>query len=392
LLNLKQSAGKCIGIIFVGVLGLFGLLTTEDVMHDLWETRPVILAVDDLEEKYNDNVFLKEKLVSYNGGFRRLIGEKVVRDADPNNMIIRTGDGSLTSIMWEYDLQPKAEAVIAFKEFLDEEDIPFLYVMAPYKVIEGYTKLPTGIDDFSNADADEFLAFLEDASVDYLDLRQEIVADQLDLKGLFYRTDHHWQTKTAFWAFSKVAAVLEDQYGFAMNEDNLKLEQYTVTTYEKAYLGSQGRRVGQLYAGLDDFDFIEPDFDTEFSVTIHKEDGSTRVKEGSFNEAIVYAPLRDMTQPPSTNHYACYFGGDYPEVIIQNHDAKNGRILLIKDSFSLPFAAFLATVTEETRMIDLRYFTKESLCDYIHDYQPDVVMVLYNPSSLSAQTMFNFGT
>ncbi len=92
-----------------------------------------------METMFNDNVFLKEKLVSYNGGFRRLIGQKVVRDADPNNMIIKTGDGSLTSIMWEYDLQPKASEVIDFKEFLDKESVPFLYVMTPYKIIRGYT-------------------------------------------------------------------------------------------------------------------------------------------------------------------------------------------------------------------------------------------------------------
>lgn len=390
-MKVKSAAAKWIGVIFIAILCLFGIITTGGVIQDLTNDSTAFV-LDDMETMFNDNVFLKEKLVSYNGGFRRLIGQKVVRDADPNNMIIKTGDGSLTSIMWEYDLQPKASAVIGFKEFLDKESMPFLYVMTPYKIIRGYTELPTGIEDYSNEDADEFLAYLKEASVDSIDLRQDLIADHKDLKGLFFRTDHHWQTKTAFWAFSKVAAVLSDQYGFDMDKNHLELEQYSVSSYEKSYLGSQGRRVGQLYIGLDDYDFIEPDFSTNFSVTIHKEDGSVRVQEGDFNQALIYAPLRDMTAPPSTNHYASYFGGDYPEVIIQNHNVENGKLLIIKDSFALPFTAFLATVTEEIHMIDLRYFTKESLCDYIRDYQPDMVMVMYNPSSLSAQSMFHFGT
>ena len=78
-----------------------------------------------------------------------------------------------------------------------------------------------------------------------------------------------------------------------------------------------------------------------------------------------------------------YFGGDYPEVIIKNNTLNNGKILLIKDSFSLPFAAYLSTVVGEIHMIDLRYYKQQTVLDYIDDYQPDMVIILYNPSVLS---------
>lgn len=388
---MKYNAKKCIAIIFIGVLLVFGLLTSGKVFFNILLDKPAVLTFDEIDSLFNDDVFLKEGLINYNGGVRNILQQRIIRDADASNMIIKAGDGSLTSFMWEYDTKPRAQSVIALRDFLAKQDIPLLYIQAPYKVIEGYTQLPTGITDYSNADTDLFLSVLDEGVVDYIDLRQEAVADKLEPKEMFFRTDHHWSTKTAFWAFTKVANLMADNYGFEFNKDYLNLDQFTVSSYPQSFLGSEGRRVGRFYAGLDDYDFIAPNFATDISVNIYKENGEVRSQEGDFTEAITFAPLMDMTAAPSTNHYACYFGGDYPSVIIKNHNLHNGKILIVKDSFSLPFVAFLSTVTEEINMIDLRYFTKESLTDYIDEYQPDMVMILYNPSSLSGQQMFAFG-
>lgn len=388
---MEYNAQKITAFIFIGVLLVFGFLSSGKVFFNILLDKPEELTFDAIETLYNEDVFLKGALINYNGGFRDLIGQRVIKDADINNMVIKTADGSLTSLMWQYDTRPRAQSVIALNDFLAGQDIPLLYIQTPYKIIEGYTQLPTGITDFSNYDVDLFLSVLEEGSADYIDLRQEAVTDELDPATMFFRTDHHWTTKTAFWAFAKVAKSMADDYGFEINKDYLNLDEYTVSSYPQSFLGSEGRRVGQLYAGLDDYDFIAPKFDTDISVDIYKENGDIRSQDGNFVEAITFEPLMDMTAPPSTNHYACYFGGDYPSVIIKNHNLDNGKVLIVKDSFALPFVAFLSTVTQEINMIDLRYFTKKSLADYISQYQPDMVMILYNPSSLSGQQMFDFG-
>lgn len=348
------------------------------------------------ESSYNDALFAKRQFVSLNGGFHKLIGSAVMRDADVNQMIVKiqddtktTQDDSITSIVWQYDMAPLAQSVSDFSVWLEKAKIDFCYVQAPYKVIAGYTQIPTGVTDYSNENADQFLAGLEENDVDYLDLREKIVAENKDRKGLFYRTDHHWQTKTAFWAFSKIGEMLESQYGWDIPEDYLRLEKsYDITSYPHSFLGSQGKRVGQLYVGLDQYDYIFPNFKTDFTVEIEKTDGSTRIQQGDFTEALVYQPLLAQTKNIETNKYACYFGGDYPEVMITNHLAENDKkILIIKDSFALPVTAFLSTVCEESRMLDLRYFTG-SVENYILDYQPDMVLMLYNPSSFGSKEMF----
>ncbi len=374
----------CLFILFLVAVGsnylLWSQFTWKEASSFSWVGQDVL---------FDDALWGKRQLISLNGGWHHLLHTAVIRDADVNQMVVKTQDESLTSIVWQYDTTEQAENVVAFQQWLQEQGIDFYYIQAPYKILPGYTQIPTGITDYSNANADGFLSVLADYGVNYLDLRAEIQKENKDRKGLFYRTDHHWQTKTAFWAYSRFGQLLAAQYGWEIPENALNLEEaYSVTSYSHSFLGSQGKRVGRLYVGVDQYDYIEPNFDTDFSVEIRKADGTMRVQSGDFTEALVYAPLLDATDDVETNKYACYFGGDYPEVKIQNHLVTNGRkILILKDSFALPFTAFLANISEETRMIDLRYF-EGSVADYIKTYEPDMVLMLYNPSSFGSKKMF----
>ena len=99
--------------------------------------------------------------------------------------------------------------------------------------------------------------------------------------------------------------------------------------------------------------------------------------EGTFEEAIVkYNLLKDLDDV-FTNRYAAYFGADFPEVIVENYLADNDKkVLIFKDSFGLPFSAFLSTMVSETRLIDKRYFSG-SLEAYIKEYNPDLVLYVY---------------
>ena len=84
------------------------------------------------------------------------------------------------------------------------------------------------------------------------------------------------------------------------------------------------------------------------------------------------------TKDVFTNRYASYFGADYPEVIIENHLAKNDyKILIVKDSFALPFTAFLSTMTSEIRMLDFRYYDEMSVEEYVAANDIDAVLYVY---------------
>ena len=90
------------------------------------------------------------------------------------------------------------------------------------------------------------------------------------------------------------------------------------------------------------------------------------------------------------NKYACYFGGDFPEIIIQNEKSlSDKKVLVVQDSYGLPFSAFMSLRIKELRMIDLRHFEGNEI-DYMREYNPDVVIMMYNPSSFYIEKNFEF--
>ena len=222
---------------------------------------------------------------------------------------------------------------------------------------------------------------LKEQQVETVDLREYF--KEMPIKEEYFITDHHWKIKTAFEAVNYISEILNNEYNF--NTDNFYTDtnHYHITTQENAYLGSIGKRNGKFYGGLDDFEYIVPNFETQLSVN-----KSGDVKNGSFEDTIIVKDL--LGDDILLNKYACYFGGDFPEIIIQNETStSNKKILIIQDSYGLPFSSFLSLRVKELRTIDLRHFEGKEI-EYIKEYKPDIVLMIYNPSSFYIEKNFQF--
>lgn len=57
------------------------------------------------------------------------------------------------------------------------------------------------------------------------------------------------------------------RYGFSFDPALTDESRYEKTVYERFFLGSQGKRVGTLYGGVDDFTVYTPKFDTDLTYT-----------------------------------------------------------------------------------------------------------------------------
>ena len=334
-------------------------------------------AISGIESAVNENVFGRTSYINLFGLSERLLNKKYIMDTNTSSCVVKDNNNLLQFITFPVDTSPYVEKIASLKEVLDELDTPLLYVQTPLKTIEGYTEMPQGITDSANTNTDTFLESLNNVGINTIDLRKNIKQEGITLRELFYKTDHHWTTQTAFWAVGEVTKHLKEHLGidldpqeFYTNSDN-----YESIPYENNFLGSQGRRVGKYYGGVDDYTLMVPKYDTDYTVTIHKSN-STSVAEGNFKEAIVKDNLLNPTDI-FTNRYAAYFGADFPEVIIENHSAEDDmKVLIFKDSFGLPFSAFLSTMVGETRMLDTRYY-EGNIEDYVKEYQPDLVLYVY---------------
>ena len=331
-----------------------------------------------IENGFKDYVYQKEFFVNWYGLGENLLGRHYIRDANPSNTVLKDNHDILQFITFKLDETHITNNLINLKAQLDAVNIPLLFVQAPNKVIEGFTELPPSVEDYSNENMDALLASLKNGGVNYLDLRTLAKEDELDKETLFYRTDHHWTNETALWATSKIIDAVNQETNLNLDANHIIKDpssfQYTI--YKNVFLGSQGRRVGKYYAGLDDYTLITPTFNTNYTVTIHKSDGS-RTYEGDFNKAILREDYLDMSDTVYTNRYASYFGGDYPEVVIENKLNTDGKkLLIVKDSFAIPVSAYLSTAVQELRMLDIRYNTIDDVEAYAKEHQVDMVIFL----------------
>ena len=100
--------------------------------------------------------------------------------------------------------------------------------------------------------------------------------------------------------------------------------------------------------------------------------------EGTFAEAFISEDL--LENPAYNNKYNAFLHGSYVESVIVNHRAPNDlKALFVSHSYGRPAAQYLSLFFAETRYLDPqegRY--NDSLTDYIEEYQPDVVIVMYD--------------
>lgn len=337
-------------------------------------------------------------LIQLYGAFQRFIDRTVVEDAaSPQYAVIRLKDGSLTFVgTGQPDAQAQGAHLKRLQTVLAERDISFLYAQAPSKLEPDATELPYGIEDPSNDCADALLAELEALDIDHLDLRQTLKEAGGDWTSWFYRTDHHWAQDAAFTAFQAIAGKLENydqtlssaggtqRRKIAIDARYTDPASYTVDTLPRFFLGSQGKRVGSLYTGVDDFPLWTPNFPTLLHYAIQSHEN----RFGDIQETLLYPQRVEERDWFNANPYTYYSGGDYGFAQITNYYNPNGpKILLIRDSFSCAVTPYLALASSQLTTIDPRYFYG-NLLSYIDRIQPDMVVMLYTSGMVRSEQYY----
>lgn len=344
-------------------------------------------VVSNTENSFNNSVFLRQEFIDFYGSIQKTLNKKVQEDlAKDNNNILH-------NIAETRDVTFAIDNLNELSDFSAEKDIKFLYVQPPSKVMEDFTVLPKGIIDSSNENIDEFLKGIE--GVNYLDLRNNIDNWNLSKEEMFYKTDHHWTIESVFRVYSDVIDEINQLYKMNLDPDNIytNIENFSETIYEENFLGSQGNKLSEPYSGLDDFNLILPNFKTDFTLTQILKNDILHEKKGTFKEALVYEDLiKENERGYSIESYTSYLGyGNTEKRIVNNSVENDKKVLVIGDSYSRPFSAFLSLCFKETRNLDTQPGRfEENIYDYISEYDPDIVVVMFYEWSLGAKDTFNF--
>jgi hypothetical protein len=177
---------------------------------------------------------------------------------------------------------------------------------------------------------------------------------------IYYRTDHHWTTKGAFYAYEtylkslgEKAASL-DSYEFIQVSDD-----FYGTTFDKVQAAGRADTISALQT-------------KNRTLQLRFYDGETTKKSNSYydNEALA-----------TQDKYNYFLGGNTAQIRIST-GTKNGKtLLLIKDSYSNSFVEYLEKNYETIYMIDLRYVRKDIYTQMDEISKKDEitdVLVMYN--------------
>lgn len=340
-----------------------------------------------------DHIFIE-----LHGAVQQLMGRRVVEDPDPQYTVVRLEDGllSFANLEQEPELETitnRAREMILFSRRVNKKyKVPFLYVQAPSKL--NVSTLPDGVPDYSDAEADLFLALLRQEGVDTLDLRPVFEAaakeDPQATDELFFHTDHHWTPKGAFLGYQALCEKLQKRYRFKIKEELTDPDCFDTFLFQDVFLGSQGRRVGSSYAGLDDMEIWSPKFSTSFTYSAPLL-GVQR--EGPFVVSLLFPERLANTDLYAANPYTIYAGGDYLLSRAVNKNAPEGkRVLILRDSFGCGLTPFLSLACGEVIAMDPRQFNgnQDMMLHYVDWLEPDLIIVLNTTGSLRVDKLYPY--
>lgn len=235
------------------------------------------------------------------------------------------------------------------REQVQDKDVYFSLVPSSANILK--EKLPTGFPMAPES------SYLEEAHTQLGNAGYKIVdyTDTLTAKNseyIYYRTDHHWTTLGAHYAYEKFM----EELGIAP----LPLSTWDAHTVDNFF--------GTYYNKAKKRDTL-PDEIVWFDVPVTRVTIDGEEKDG----------LYDILQFEKRDKYAAFLHSNHAVTVLENSQAtqgENSRIVVFKDSYGNSFVPFLTAHFEEVVVVDVRYLN--DITQVLEDYPADVYYVMYS--------------
>lgn len=353
--------------LFCGALAAVGVLTLlkQPQTFSFYENRslsapPELTAEHLLDGSFaaaasryvNDQLAFREELLYLGKRGALALGEVVVGD------VIVAGDTLLPYYARprkdysQEDMQTVIQALRQVSSFCAQEDIEFLYVAVPEQSTAFRDRCPPYLSASAYQDDSmcrDFLAALAQNNIPCLDMAPCLSADW---ERYYSKIDHHYNFYGAYETYVQIINRLNQEGIAAPVTTDL-----TIYPLDTPYLGGYARKLMGAF----------PSQERLYTYALAQPIPFRRWNNGVEGMGVLFDETR-------TDLYVYYMGGDVAETIIRTERPQLPDVLIIGDSFTNALECILYTSFDEMRSLDFRLYTERSICEYLQDYRPDVVL------------------
>ena len=311
--------------------------------------------MEDYEAYITDQFPERDRLVGLKTCMEAVLGRKEIKSvwlAEEGYLIVNYPASDFESEQAQKNLDALARAVEYYVEALGAEHVRVILVPEAGELLKD--KLPGYSQPY---DTQVYVGQAgESVQRVLVDVREALSAHREEY--IYYRTDHHWTTLGAYYAYE----VWAESLGFKPVESALRVvsEDFLGTTWSKLHaLG-------------------EPDeisvYDAEQKVTLTH--NLSEVTEGFY----------DWQALDTRDQYGVFLGGNDGLLEIRGSGTESDSVLLVvKDSFANCFIPFAACHYDWIIVADLRYLNM-SLQALAAEYGVTDVLVLYHVQGFATET------
>ena len=242
--------------------------------------------------------------------------------------------------------------------YQNHSDLNMVMVVSPNAVTVHADKLPENAPVRDQV-ADLYHIATTVTGVKVVDITQTLKSHSAEY--LFYRTDHHWTSLAAYYAFQTFAPELKITAP--------SLDEYTIYPVSTTFEGTLSSKSGS-HSALDTVEIMVPKSGIEYYVT-YNSDNNTNI-----------CSLYNRAALDVKDHYTVFFGGNYSRVDITTTANTERNLLVFKDSYANCMIQFLYPYFDRITMIDPRYYydnvehviTSQSITDVLFLYNADTFL------------------
>ena len=316
---------------------------------------------EDYEAYLSDQFVVRDGWISLKTAFERAALRQEAEDVyfARDNYLIEKHTGVFTAETAERNIQTLSAFFTNLSKSMDPGHLTAMVVPNAVDILRD--KLPPFADPY---DEEIYLQKIAGALPEGVWFDSSSVLRQHSGEEIYYRTDHHWKTLSAYYTFEAWAG----EKGLA-GDSAFSFRPVTVTD---SFEGTIASRLG-IVGRADSIERFDPEIPFDYYLIYNQSDDiRNTVYQDSFLER--------------KDKYAYFYGGNFGLIQAKMPEHETGRkLLVIKDSYAHCFVPFTYALFDQVDMLDTRYYNA-SISSLIGQENYTDILFLFNAAGFAEET------